>query len=127
MDFKFTKWYGEQELHYYAEAKNLSESDWSKQDGSKVSASHYRARYIDTGIENLLTERYPEGCLLAYVVQGKSDNIVAGINRLIKKRGLEPRVGLIYKGANIPFAICYTSDHLLEGQKSSIWHLFMQF
>ena len=127
VDFKFTKWYSKHELDYYAEAKNLSETDWTKKDGSNVNASKYRARYIDTGIENLLSDRYPEGCVLAYVVQGKSENVIKGINRLIESRKIKPRVGLIQKDNSVPFPVCYASDHVLISGERTIWHLFLQF
>lgn len=127
VDFKFTKWYSKLELDYYAEAKNVSETDWLKKDGSVVNASKYRARYIDTGIENFLTDRYPEGCLLAYVVHGKTENIITGINRLIESRKINPRVGLIKKDSSVPFSVCHASDHVLKSGERTIRHLFLQF
>jgi hypothetical protein len=127
VDFKFTKWYKKLELDYYAEAKNLSESDWQKKDGSKVSASKYRARYIDTGIDNFLSGRYPEGCLLGYIVQGKKQNVIAGINRLIQSRKILPKVGLIQKDRDVPYSTCHCSSHDFEGRQFTIRHVFMQF
>lgn len=127
VDFKFTKWYGHFEYDYYAEAKNLSEADWQKKNGAMVSASKYRARYIDTGIENFLSGRYPEGCLLGYIVQGNKQNVIAGINRLIQSRNLLPKIGLIQEDTSVPFSICYCSPHDFEGRQFAIRHVFMQF
>lgn len=127
VDFKFTRWYGKFELDFYAEAKNLSEYDWDKKNGSKVSASKYRARYIDTGIENFLSGRYPEGCLVGYIVQGKQEQVISGINRLIESRKLLPKVGLIQKDSDVPFSTCYCSSHDFEGRQFTISHVFMQF
>ncbi len=127
VDFKFTTWHRKMELDFYAEAKNLSENDWIKKEGSSVNASNYRARYIDTGIENFLSERYPEGCLLGYVVQGETERVIAGVNKLIQTRRQLPRIGLIQKDTRIPLPNCYFSSHTLDSRNFTIWHVFMQF
>lgn len=127
VDFKMSKWFGGDLKHFYAEAKNLSASDWQKKDGSKVNASKYRARYIETGIENFLSGRYPEGCLLGYVVNGASEKVIERINRLIESRGLTPRVGPICKSYDHQFSILFHSKHIIGEDVSSIKHLMMQF
>ncbi len=128
VDFKFSKWYpGNTGLHFYAEAKNLSENNWDKPNGASVDASYYRARYIDTGIENFLSGRYPEGCLVGYIVQGKQEQVISGINRLIESRKLLPKVGLIQKDSDVSFSTCYCSSHDFEGRQFTIRHVFMQF
>lgn len=114
VDFKFSKFSGPKEHDYYAEAKNLSEMDWIKPAGTTVDASHYRARYIDTGIENYLKDRYPEGCLVGYIVNGNEDNVVAGLNRLISSRKALPRIGLISKDITTSIPICYSSENQLD-------------
>lgn len=126
VDFKLSKWYSVELMHYYAESKNLSESNWQKSDGSKVNASKYRARYIDTGIENFLSERYPEGCLVGYIVQGNGQNVISGINKLIQSRNLLPRIGLIQKDGDVPFSICHCSSHNIDGRQFAIRHVFLQ-
>jgi hypothetical protein len=126
VDFKFSKFIGPKERDYYAEAKNLSENNWNKSDGASVKASHYRARYIDTGIENYLSGRYPEGCLLGYVVNGDVVNVVAGINNLIKTRKASPRIGLITKDPTTTMPICYVSDNQTASGPVSLRHLILQ-
>ncbi|MBK7939133.1 MAG: hypothetical protein IPJ82_19555, partial [Lewinellaceae bacterium] len=78
-------------------------------------------------LKNLLSDRYPEGCVLAYVVQGKSENVIKGINRLIESRKIKTRVGLIQKDNSVPFPVCYASDHVLISGERTIWHLFCSF
>jgi len=69
---------------YFFEAKNLCAKDWFKRTGTKVSSSYYYNRYIETGIENFRTERYPNGSLLGYVLNGDIETIVQGINERLK-------------------------------------------
>lgn len=127
VDFKFSKFSGPNEVDYYAEAKNLSEGNWVKSAGATVDASYYRSRYIDTGIENYLSKRYPEGCLVGYIVNGNEAKIVSKLNRLISSRGYFPRIGQIVKDASIPLSICYCSENQsLTGEPVKLCHLFLQ-
>ncbi|TLP81855.1 hypothetical protein [Maribacter sp. ACAM166] len=68
------------EYEYHMEAKNLKEKD-----------SGLKRRYIDTGIDNFVSNKYDNGCLLGYVLDGELDKTVDGVNKLLKKdeRGLE--------------------------------------
>lgn len=86
-DIKFEKYVfqNQKPFTYYIEAKNLSEVDWNKENGSKVVASSQIRRYVNTGIENFKTERYPNGCLAGYVVQGRIIKIVEKINNRLCK------------------------------------------
>ncbi|WP_152560107.1 hypothetical protein [Hymenobacter sp. IS2118] len=126
VDFKFSSWHGTRETHYYAEAKNLSEFDWQKPDGALVRASEQRGRYIDTGIENFLTERYPQGCLVGYIVNGQVASIVSGINRLLVLRGAGPRIGAIDNTPNAVMATHYQSTNQLAHGKMKLDHLLLQ-
>lgn len=62
------------EYEYHMEAKNLKEK-----------SSTLKRRYIDTGINNFLTGKYKNGCLLGYNLEGHLHKTVYGINRLLKK------------------------------------------
>lgn len=96
IDLQFTKWFqNDAEIHFYAEAKNLSEQNWNKKSGKSVNAVYYHNRYIETGIGNFLSGRYPSGCLVGYVVEGDTQKILSSINKLIVNNGLSPRVGVI--------------------------------
>ena len=64
------------EYKYYMEAKNLKEKD-----------SSLKRRYIDTGINNFVSKKYENGCLLGYVIEGDLDKTVDGVNKLLKKDG----------------------------------------
>lgn len=129
VDFKFSKFFGPMERDYYAEAKNLSETDWVKpKAGTTVYASHYRARYIDTGITNYLSGRYPEGCLVGYIVNGTVANVVAGLNTLIDSRNkkLSTGIGRINNDTSTTLTICYSSDNQSVNGPFAIRHLMLQ-
>ncbi|MFN0214165.1 MAG: hypothetical protein ACKVT2_07900 [Saprospiraceae bacterium] len=127
IDFKFIRWQKDLKFYYFAEAKNLSENDWAKNDGSNVSASFYRGRYIDTGIQNFISNRYPEGCLVGYIVEGSQEAIIKGINRLIQRRGLSPNTGFIEKDLIVSFPTCFCSSNSVEGAIRVLYHIMMKF
>lgn len=126
VDFKFSTWSGPNEIKFYAEAKNLSEQDWHKASGALVEASKQRGRYLDTGINNFLSGRYPEGCLVGYVLNGSTATVISGLNSLIQKRKLEPRIGLIASDNTAAWPICYYSDNKKDRQPYRLMHLMLQ-
>lgn len=122
IDIKFVTWNFNIEYEYYIEAKNLSEKDWLKQnDNVKVNAYNQRKRYIETGIENFITNKYPNGCLVGYVVQGDPDKIVMKINELLtnNKRGQE----VLTKQVWLNFEYCYKSIH--KGRMREVLNHYM--
>lgn len=128
VDFKLSIWPPtlDDELEYFAEAKNLSENDWVKPSGAQVRASYYLDRYIKTGIENYLTGRYPEGCLVGYIVNGCTSPVVAGLNNLILSKGLNPRIGQLAQAQAASWSAHYHSDNLLQTDVFPIIHLLLQ-
>lgn len=74
IDLSFAVISSKLEYVYHMEAKNLKEK-----------SSGLKRRYIDTGINNFLSGKYENGCLLGYVVEGKLHKSVYGINKLLKK------------------------------------------
>lgn len=122
IDIWLANWFAEQRNEYYIEAKNLCEKDWSKKSMAKVSASKQRRRYIDTGIANFISKRYPDGCLAGYVLQGIEDDCVNGINRLLEKDGRKKEV-LEKKELLDDFEATYVSQH----ETLSLKHLMLKF
>ncbi|MDR3047183.1 MAG: hypothetical protein LBU51_06165 [Bacteroidales bacterium] len=82
IDFRLCGWAANSKLTYFVEAKNLIEVDSHKSKRkSKISASSLHVRYIETGIDNYLSGKYPQnGCLIGYILQGKTENIVSMLN-----------------------------------------------
>ncbi|WP_452222248.1 hypothetical protein [Lacinutrix salivirga] len=62
------------EYEYHMEAKNLKEKD-----------SGLKRRYINTGINNFVSKKYENGCLLGYVLEGDLEKTVDGVNKLLEK------------------------------------------
>ncbi|MBL7737718.1 MAG: hypothetical protein JNK14_00740 [Chitinophagaceae bacterium] len=122
IDFKYSVWSSNAEFEYYMEAKNLAENNWTKNStGAIVDAYKLRKRYIETGIDNFTSGRYPNGCLLGYVLEGKSHKIVELLNRILitEKRAKEILVN--NKAHNVSYS--YYSKH--DGTSSPLLKHFM--
>lgn len=84
--FVMTTWSNPKQKHGYAvEAKNISERNWKKHSKSRVDAYTQKTKYITEGVDEFLQGNYPQGCMIAYVVQGNIANIVSDINQRILK------------------------------------------
>jgi hypothetical protein len=125
IDFRFMKWFQKTKTEYFAEAKNLSEKNWTKGNGASVNASYYYKRYIKTGISHLLSNYYPSNCILiAYIVNGDKDTIISNTNKLISSKHVS--FGLINKPKEILYDEYYISENLVEGNAVIVKHLFLQ-
>lgn len=94
---------------YFVEAKNLKSND-----------SGLKRRYIDTGIDNFLVGgkyHHCNGLLVGYILEGKIDECVDGVNKLLKKDKRETEY--IFNIENIN----YQSNHTERNLK----HLFFDF
>lgn len=112
IDFRFSGWNTNQ-WEYFAEAKNLIEIDSFKAGRkTKISANQLHRRYIETGIDNYLSSKYPQnGCLIGYILQGKTENIVSMLN--ICLCALNRKTELL-QSKDLEFAdfiSCYVSSH----------------
>lgn len=81
IDFKLTTFSKSNEYDYFFEAKNLKQND-----------SALKRRYINTGINNFTSKKYENGSLIGYLLEGKIDETVEGINALLKKDKRETEV-----------------------------------
>lgn len=77
------------EYNFYVEAKRLKEKD-----------SGLLNRYIDTGIDNFLTGKYPQGILLGYLLEGVINNTVQKVNGILVKNNRASEI-LVRKPHNI--------------------------
>jgi len=128
-DIKFEKYafQNQKPFTFYIEAKNLSETDWNKKNGSKVVASGQIRRYVNTGIENFKIERYPNGCLAGYVVQGKIIIIVERINnRLAKLQRYKECISMIYLDENT-VGQCISKHITNSGNELFLKHILLKF
>lgn len=74
IDFRLTSFISTYEYEYFFEAKNLKQND-----------SALKRRYIDTGIDSFVSQKYTSGSLIGYLLEGKADDTIKGINALLKK------------------------------------------
>ena len=99
IDLSFAVISSKLEYVYHMEAKNLKEKD-----------SSLKRRYISTGIDNFVSKKYENGCLLGYVLEGDMDRTVDGVNNLLKKDNREPE--FLKPKTNSLHNKCYESNHL---------------
>jgi hypothetical protein len=117
-DLKFEKYlsFASQEtFNFTIEAKIMKYDD-----------SYLKGRYIDTGIDNFISDRYPEGCIAAYVIKGCEDECKDSINSLLSRRNrsTEKLSKQLYL-ENFEFS--YTSTHKKGGNYIELKHLFLNF
>jgi len=74
IDFRLTTFTSTFEYEYFFEAKNLKQTD-----------SALKRRYIETGINNFVSKKYTNGSIIGYLLEGKIDKTIKGINSLLKK------------------------------------------
>jgi len=85
IDLKYTTWDSKDEYEYFMEAKNLAENNWLKNNHTLINAERLRRRYITTGIDNFKNGKYSDGCLLGYILEGNSNNIIEKINKSLEQ------------------------------------------
>ena len=100
-----------QEFKYFFEAKRLKQND-----------SNLKRDYIKEGIDRFVTIKYPLGCMIGYLLEGKTDETVIGINSLLGKyrRSIETLNPKSHKLLNS----YYESSHFKIG---TLKHLIFDF
>ena len=126
IDFRLCGWSNNSNLTYFVEAKNLIEIDSYKSNRkSKISATKFHIRYIETGIDNYLSGQYPSnGCLVGYILQGKTENIVSMLNTCLCNLNRNLEILQLQSLEQINFKPYYISSH---NNVSSIKHLMFDF
>jgi hypothetical protein len=74
IDLRMSHFALQQEFKYFCEAKRLKEKD-----------SGLKRAYINEGMDRFISGKYPLGCMLGYLLEGKTDETIKGINSLLKK------------------------------------------
>ncbi len=74
IDLRLTSFISTYEYEYFFEAKNLKQND-----------PKLKRRYINTGINNFVSKKYKNGSLIGYLLEGKKNETIKGINFLLKK------------------------------------------
>ena len=112
IDLRFIRHWSGVEHKYYIEAKNL-----------KLTNSTLK-RYITTGIDHFLSEgKYYscDGCLVGYVLEGKTNDCIIGINKLLQKDERDSEQLIIRP-------ILHSVDNCISShQDRNILHLFLNY
>lgn len=122
-------WHGNKQIKYCIEAKNLSESNWNKSKSKTlVNAKKQKERYIETGIDNFVLERYPNGCLAGYIVQGNPDKIVNDINNILSNSNPSRKSEILKAKFEVKdYPHCYLSYHNTKSKSElCLCHFFLQ-
>ncbi len=98
IDFRLTSFISTYEYEYFFEAKNLKQND-----------SALKRRYINTGIDSFVSKKYENGSLIGYLLEGKTDDTIKGINSLLEKDKRNSET-LIFK-SNKLIKTYYESNH----------------
>jgi hypothetical protein len=121
IDLRFCGWVKSNKLIYFVEAKNLIETGHYK----TVTAGYLHKRYIETGIDNYLSGKYPaNGCLIGYILQGNTTNIVGFLNKLLEESGRNSEILRSQSFDLYDFNSDYLSKH---GNTLSLKHLMFEF
>lgn len=111
IDFGYFKIWKNQRFHCYMEAKRLKEKD-----------SNLKRAYIDEGMNRFISQKYPVGCMLGYLLEGKANKTIDGINKFLEKDNRNAEI-LISKNHKLINAY-YESNHLEIG---TLKHLIFNF
>lgn len=110
IDLVFQHNWNKRRFSFYVEAKNLIENDYQRSGhNTKKRAVGVLKRYIETGIDHYITEYYPLGCMLGYVLNGTINGVVYKINKLLLREGRTEET-LRMEVGTLPW-ICYSSMH----------------
>ena len=74
IDLRVTSFRNKEEYKYFFEAKRLKEKD-----------SALKRAYINEGMQRFISNKYPLGCMLGYLLEGSVDKTIDGINSLLVK------------------------------------------
>lgn len=107
IDLRMTSITSGLEYKYFCEAKRLKEKDLK-----------LKKAYIDDGMDRYISKKYPFGCMLGYLLEGKTDETIKGINYLLQSNKRNSEV-LTLKSHKLLKSV-YESNHLHIG---TITHL----
>jgi hypothetical protein len=110
-DLKMSHFALKQEFKYFFEAKKLKEKN-----------SDLKRAYINDGMDRFICEKYPIGCMLGYLLEGKPDETKNAINSLLEKDGRSTEI--LHFMPNKLFQYYYESNH---SQIGILKHLILDF
>lgn len=125
IDLKYIVWNSNLEHEYHMEAKNIGQNNWIKPNSNiTVDAGRLRRRYLETGVANFTSGRYPYGALIAFVLDGSYTEIVKQLNDLLKQRQRESEY--LVKANEYGCDFYYISNHY-QSSMAVVKHFFLNF
>lgn len=101
IDLNFASFNSHVEYKYSIEAKKLIQND-----------SDLKRRYIKTGIDNFISKKYQNGCLVGYLLYGTVELTINGINSLLVKYGRSSEI--------LCLKTCMLHDNYYESSHTAI-------
>jgi hypothetical protein len=111
IDLRMSHFALDDELKYLFEAKRLKEK-----------GAQLKRAYINKGMDRFISAKYPIGCMLGYLLEGKPNETIKGINKLLEKNMRSPEI--LHPQSNKLFQYYYESNHSLIG---TMKHLIFDF
>lgn len=111
VDFIYSVFSKQQKFEYFMEAKRLKEKD-----------SNLKREYIKEGMNRFISKKYPHGSMIGYLLEGKADETVKGINSLLIKD--ERNTEILNLTSNKLLKTYYESNHSGIG---TLKHLIFDF
>lgn len=111
IDFSYFKVWNAKRYECYMEAKRLKQHD-----------SMLKRAYINDGMNRYISEKYPVGCMLGYLLEGSAEDTVKGINSLLNNDGKGNEKLNFVKNKQVEFY--YESTH---GSVGKMKHLIFDF
>ncbi|NQU85080.1 MAG: hypothetical protein HQ541_04905 [Mariniphaga sp.] len=122
IDMKLFTWQNDNEDIFMIEAKNIRENNWINKNGKLNYARRLHIRFIETGIEHIISGHYPlNSCICGYILEGKEKNILEKLNKILK----EKRINNLYKSDPINNHLMIYNTNL--DSETKIKHIFLSF
>jgi len=111
IDLRMSHFVSEKEFKCFFEAKRLKEKN-----------SDLKRAYINEGMDRFISAKYPMGCMLGYLLEGKPSETIKGVNSLLRKDKRDSEI--LHPKSNKLFQFYYESHH---SQIGTLKHLIFNF
>lgn len=125
IDIRMMNWSEKEKKAFYIEAKNLCDINWKKSSGTRVNCEKLAEEYINEGVKRFVSEKYPYGCMVGYILKGDPDSTVKKINQYVEADSFVGKLTSKHTLFDHPYF--YDSENIAEQKSMVIKHLFFPF